>query len=370
MKSLLLVSYEYPPIGGGAANACRQYAQLLAARGTKVVVLTSAYADLPLREEHGDLVIVRIPAGRKDQHKSNPFQMFCFMLSAFLRLGNLVQVYKPDHALIFFVSPFGALGLALKWFHNVPFSVFARGGDIPGFVDLTDAYHAVLAPLTSLILKNTTNVFSNGMFLKELADKLLVDKEAINIPNGLEPRLAKTKKVNDKLKLLFVGRMVKKQKNFLVLPEILQQASELDLHLYIVGDGPDFDLLLAKIAEYKLESRVTILGWLNRQELETYYQLCDLLIFPSIVEGVSNVLVEAIASGMYVLANDIPDTRFFIENTGRGKLLKTNEASEYVALIKELIEDPSAIEAGISQETLQTLSWEASAGELESYLWG
>lgn len=367
-KTLLIISYEYPPVGGGAANACSHYAKRLAKRGNQVIILTSAYKELPESETNGNLTIIRIPCMRALQHKSDPFEMLVFILSAFFNLGTIVERYRPHHALIFFVSPFGVLGLALKTFWNIPYSVFARGGDVPGFVDITNTYHLLLMPLTKLIVRQANNIFTNGMYLKQLTDNLLKEGESISIPNGLERSAARIKITGERLQLLFVGRMVQSQKNFLILPEILKNLQDIEIDLYVVGDGPDLYLLQAKLNEYGLSNQVRILKWLEKDKLQEYYNLCDILIFPSWVEGVSNVLVEAIASGLYVLANDIPDTRFFIEETGRGRLIHNNNLKEYLAAIRELDEDRSPIEQAISYELLAKLSWENSTDELEKYL--
>lgn len=367
-KTFLLISHEYPPVGGGAANAAGHYAQELAQMGHKVVVLTSGYGTLPERERREGVVIIRLAAKRHHVHKSNPFEMFFFILLALFSLGSIVKEFDPDHALIFFVSPFGLLGLALKEWHDLPFSVFARGGDIPGFVEITSVYHSFLQPLTDKILEEAEHVFTNGVYLKQLTDRLLEDKEAINIPNGLDAELSKPKEVGDELKLLFVGRMVQSQKNFMVLPEILKQATDLNLHLYMIGDGPDLHLFKSKIYEYGLQDKVTMLKWLNKASLAKFYELCDVLIFPSVVEGVSNVLVEALASGLYVLANDIPDTRYFLEETRRGYLMRTNQPEEYVDLLRELYHEPGRIEVGINKTVLEELSWQKSTEKLVEHM--
>ena len=331
--------------------------------------MTAGYKNLAERETRNGVTIIRLSAKRHHAHKSNPFEMFFFIFAALFSLGSIVDRFRPDHALIFFVSPFGLLGLALKAWFDVPFSVFARGGDIPGFVHITSFYHSFLQPLTDRILEEAEHVFTNGAYLKQLTDKLLdEEKEAINIPNGLDTDLYKPKIVGEELKLLFVGRMVQSQKNFMVLPEILKETPDLNLHLYMVGDGPDLDLFKSKIYEYGLQDKVTMLKWLNKASLAKFYEICDVLIFPSLVEGVSNVLVEALASGLYVLGNDIPDTRFFIEETRRGYVMQTNSPKEYVELLRDLYHDPARIEVGISRSVLAELSWQRSTEKLEQHL--
>src|SRR5689334_22919634 len=76
----LLVNYEYPPIGAGAANATRHIAQCLLAQGHHVGVLTAAFGDLRgWSEDHG-LSIYRCRCLRKSPERSNIVEMTSFMV--------------------------------------------------------------------------------------------------------------------------------------------------------------------------------------------------------------------------------------------------------------------------------------------------
>lgn len=61
---ILILNYEYPPIGGGAGNQTKLLAEEFSKKGNKVRVITSHYKDLPFYERDGDLEIIRVPSFR------------------------------------------------------------------------------------------------------------------------------------------------------------------------------------------------------------------------------------------------------------------------------------------------------------------
>ena len=67
---ILVITHEYPPIGGGGANACRFLCRCLSAGGHEGVILTSAYQRLPKEEQAGNFRIIRVPALRAKKEKS------------------------------------------------------------------------------------------------------------------------------------------------------------------------------------------------------------------------------------------------------------------------------------------------------------
>lgn len=370
-SKLLLINYEFDPIGGGAASASLQYAELLAKRGYELTVVTSSFKNLPKEEDRKGYRIIRVPALRQHEHKSNLLEMLSFIISACLSLGKIIKEVEPNHALVFFVSPFGSIGYILKTFYSIPYSVFARGGDIPDFVPSLSLYHFLLAPLTSLVLTNASNIFTNGMYLKELTEKL-TDKEVVNIPNGLDSRKFKPKeKQTEVLKLLFVGRIVDYQKNVFKLIEIMHhlknRIGDFNVKLDIVGEGPDLVKLKQASSKFGLDTRIKFYDWLNKAQLQEKYNESDILVLPSSYEGVSNVLVEAIASGLFVISNDIPDSRYFIEKTNRGVLIAENKVEDYINIIKQIYKDRSLIkihDLDKFEADLQELSWDSSVDKM------
>ncbi len=97
----------------------------------------------------------------------------------------------------------------------------------------------------------------------------------------------------DMLKLLSVGRF-SKAKNYDNVPDICRRMVEIgdvDFRWYIIGYGPDEQLIRSKIAEAGMEDRIIILG--KRSNPYPYIRACDIYIQPSRYEGKSVTVREA-----------------------------------------------------------------------------
>ena len=99
-----------------------------------------------------------------------------------------------------------------------------------------------------------------------------------------------------RLELLFVGR-INQRKGLSYLLEALKQVTDLDVHLTICGRVVDDLSLFDEWAE-----RVTIRPSISAAELVQAYQNADLFVFPSIVEGFAQVLLESLACGVPILS--------------------------------------------------------------------
>ena len=240
---ILIINYEYPPIGAGAGNASQFLAQNLVKSGEKVSVLTSAYGDnRGIRNEEG-VKVHRIPAFRKKQDRSTILQMIFFAISGTLRSTKIVQKDKIDCVIVFFTIPSGICGYWLKIRLGLPYIVSLRGGDVPGLVPSLDSIHNKISWLRQSILNSATSVVANSRGLADLAMK----KDKVNveiIPNGIDcklfhPLAYKNQSKDPVFQILFVGRL-HEQKN---LPLLLNQLSFIknlgysNLNLHVVGDG-------------------------------------------------------------------------------------------------------------------------------------
>lgn len=103
-----------------------------------------------------------------------------------------------------------------------------------------------------------------------------------------------------------VGRFTE-AKNHLFLLDIFSEYLNMDssAYLLLVGDGPLKDEILDKIESLNLNEHVIMVGAV--ENVQDYYQAMDMFLFPSIYEGFGNVVIEAQASGLRVLAsNNVP----------------------------------------------------------------
>jgi glycosyltransferase involved in cell wall biosynthesis len=133
-------------------------------------------------------------------------------------------------------------------------------------------------------------------------------ERAINFPEvGIDPELFRAppeRKSGGRLTFLFAGRLVPYKLPGIVI-ECFAQSAELRQHrLLIVGDGPEREPMQAIIDRHQLHGCVQMLGKKPQSEVAELMRQSDVFVFPSIRELGAGVVVEAMASGLCVVAAD------------------------------------------------------------------
>ena len=163
--------------------------------------------------------------------------------------------------------------------------------------------------------------------------------------------------------VLCVGRLAS-EKNLQVTIEAYKAMSQVNPNLKMVwvGDGPEKGSL-------KLSCPNSIFTGVQRGEvLATHYASGDIFLFSSLSETFGNVTIEAMASGLAVLAYDYAAARQFIDHGVNGFLASLSEANSFIAAGLELIKNDVKLEnlrAQARQTTLE-ISWDQVTKKLES----
>lgn len=111
-----------------------------------------------------------------------------------------------------------------------------------------------------------------------------------------------------------------------------------DIHLLIVGDGAERENLKNQIKEYASRNNVSFLG--RRTDVPQLLKISDCFVLPTLFEGMSNAIMEAMASSLPVITTDIPENRALVENGKTGILVPAKDASRIAASIHLLTSDP------------------------------
>lgn len=345
---ILILNSEYPPLGGGAGNASACLAAELTDLGNEVLLLTSSYRKFALQEEiptrgKNCYQLKRLPALRLKEERSNALEQGSFMVTAALFGLPIVRRWQPQVVIAFFGVPCGASALLWKWVLGIPYIVSLRGGDVPGFRPYDFAlYHRLMSPLIRMVWKQSEALVANGSGLRELAHAFDPSASIEVIPNGVDgglfyPNAAdsaerKQDASEESLHLLFVGRLVY-QKGLDILFNVLGRLKGQAWRLTIVGDGPMYEPLKALARALGMEERIQFLGWVHRDQLSRIYRQADVFVFPSRHEGMSNVVLEAMASGLAVIATDIAGNQELVVPNETGYLVaKESEDDLYQAL--------------------------------------
>jgi glycosyltransferase involved in cell wall biosynthesis len=373
-----LINYEYPPIGGGAATASNNLVLALQRRGNRVVVLTSAYGSLRGELDENGIVVIRIPALRKSVHRSSLVQMTAYLLSACRRVVQVADRYEADRVIAFFSIPGGVVARWLQLRRSTPYVISVRGGDVPATEPQLSGFYRLLTWLRRDILRHARKIVAPSIGLKRLSET--ADPVSVHvIPNGVDttffapppPGTAENQKDLPAPRLLFVGRL-HWQKNvsaILRILDVIRSPFGLPAIARIVGDGPGRADLEKLAKELRLDSAITFEGWLSRAEIAAAYREAFLLINLSRYEGMSNVVLEALASGLPVIASNIPGNAELIEDQTTGFLFNPDEDPIKIAdQIVKLFGNPErriAMGKSARESVISKYTWDQAAAMYE-----
>jgi len=338
---LVILNSEYPPIGGGAGNASAHIASQLVKMGHEITIITARFADLPHQETSTNLTVIRIPTLRRKRDRSGALEQILFIISASFWTLRLVHHLKPNATLAFFGVPSGAVALFLKLAHKIPYVVSLRGGDVPGFRPYDfGVYHKLVAPLLRIIWKNASAIVANSSGLRELAIRFDARFEIPIIPNGVDLELYKTSDYADDgiPRLLSVGRIVH-QKGLDLAMRALADLRDLEWEWRIAGDGPQLEFLKLLAHKLGIANRVHFLGWQSRMQLIERYQCSSLFLFPSRDEGMPNAVLEAMASGLPIIASRVAGSEELVLDGNTGILFLTEDAEALRIALRTLLTD-------------------------------
>lgn len=338
---LLLVNYEYPPIGAGAANAIYHIARECKRAGHVVTVLTAGTGNLRGLADDEGVTVYRCLSARRFKEKSNIREMISFILWGIASLRKVIGNDRYDGCIAFFSFPGGPVALAAKWLYGIPYIVSLRGGDVPGTEPSLKLFYFLLKPLRRLILKNSKAVTANSIGLKEMSEK--ADPYPVEyIPNGVDTEFYSPRsglKNDTVFSFLFVGRF-REQKNIPFMFERLKELRSLsnkDFVLHMVGDGPLSGQLRRKADECGLSDIIRWHGWLEKDALRVVYRNSDCLLNFSIYEGMPNVVMEAMSCGLPAIVSDVPGNDLLVLNGDTGYICYLDDAGRFVEAMGELL---------------------------------
>ncbi|KKS84808.1 MAG: Glycosyl transferase group 1 [Parcubacteria group bacterium GW2011_GWA2_43_11] len=348
MSNFLLLNYEFPPLGGGAGTATQAIAKELALLGHEVRVVTTWFEGQPEKEYVDGYTVIRLKSRRKKKEGSNILEMLSYIFWAILFFSKKTHRNSSEYIISFFSIPSGIVALYLRKRFGLKYIVSLRGGDVPGFLPSSLALHHFLTnPITKLVWVNADSIVANSKGLQKLATKTAkkINKKVKYIPNGIDtvkffPKIIKEQTNGLVVSFLFVGRLsVQKglDNALLALAEVKEKRPKIDFKFTIVGDGPLKKTLQEQANYLGINESCQFLGWMDRERLISEYQKHDIFLFPSLDEGMPNAVLEAMASGLAIIATKIPGNDELVVNNINGELI--TEKNELISAIILLCDD-------------------------------
>jgi glycosyltransferase involved in cell wall biosynthesis len=175
--------------------------------------------------------------------------------------------------------------------------------------------------------------FRNGVDTLKYAPPLYREKVNAKAALGFD---------NDQL-LLFVGRLdpKKRVREFVELWAELfsEEPSRPKLRLLIVGGGSEEGPVRKAVAALGLSDSVTLAG--RQQDLNPYYRAADIFVLPSVAEGLSNSMLEAMAGGLAIMASRVGGAREAVKEGENGLLFDPFNKAEIKNCLRRYIADRS-----------------------------
>ena len=343
---ILILNYEYPPIGGGGGRLAARVGAGLVSRGHQVRVLTAGMPHLPKESVEEGMEIRRLRAFRRREDTCSVPEMALWVATAIPAALIEIGLWKPDVIHAHFAVPTGAVAWVVHQLTGVPYVLTAHLGDVPGGVpEQTGDLFRWVQPLTVPIWKSATAVTAVSSFVAELArkaygltPKIILNGIALPPPPVLETR--------QPTRLLMVGRM-SVQKNPLLAIRALGLLKEIPWHLTILGDGPLLAEARAESERLGLADRIDFSGWASSEEVSRVMQESEILLMPSLSEGLPMVAIEALTHGLAIVGTRIGGLADVAQEGGEianARLFDLAEGEEGMAAsLKPYLTDPASL---------------------------
>lgn len=213
-----------------------------------------------------------------------------------------------------YVYPDGYAATLLGRRLNIPVFITARGTDINLFSRMP-----LIRPKIVKALNRASGIIAVSQALKWRMIELGIPEEKISvISNGVDREMfhpRNRRQARHKLGLnsedqivLAVGALAPVKgidRLISALALLARHEPGRPIKLYVIGEGPERAALEAQITNLNLQNRVSLLGAKPQMELADWYSAADLFCLASHREGCPNVVIEALACGLPVVAADV-----------------------------------------------------------------
>ncbi len=405
-KKILIFSTAYFPLVGGAEVAIREITDRIgdefSAEGGPVFgwdMITLRFdSRLPKFEKVGNVNVHRI--GFTKENPSNEdlvkFPMYfakvfypCF---SFLKAVKLHRKNKYD-ALWSMMSYAGFPAVFFKLFYkrNIPFLLTLQEGD--SIAHITGRWRIrVVYPFLKMVFTKADFIQAISSYLGKWARDMGFKGPLEIIPNGVDTkRFAREypeeelnelknklgKKNGDKF-LITTSRLVKKNavddviKSLKYLPE--------NVKFIVLGEGPDLETLKKLAEDEGVAGRVNFLGLVDHKEIPKYLKISDILVRPSLSEGMGNSFIEAMAAALPVIATQEGGIADFLFDRERnpdkeptGWVVNPRDPKGIAEAVKKILDNPEQTAktvANAKKLALEKYDWDLIAKNMREKVFG
>jgi len=340
---ILVLTHEYPPVGGGGGRVAQDLSQGFVQAGHQVHVITAQCGDLIAEDKDRGVNVRRIKSLRKEPYQASFFAMLAFVITASIETLKSIHNWKPDVLHVHFAVPAGPIAWVANRLTKIPYILTIHLGDVPGGTpQKTDRWFKFIFPFTPPIWKKAAKVVAVSNYTKELALKRYdVPIEIIHNGIHVDPQQLVVQ-LQDPIEIVFAGRMID-QKDPVQVVRILAQCKQYQWHCTMFGDGPLKELVEKEIKKEDLESRFNLPGWLSPEMVQNHLLKSDILLMPSLSEGMPVIGVHALAAGLCLIVSKVGGFVEIVDNGENGYLLQAGGGEIWTKTILDLLQDTEKI---------------------------
>ncbi|NLZ03689.1 MAG: glycosyltransferase family 4 protein [Phycisphaerae bacterium] len=368
---LLMLNYEFPPIGGGGGQAHHALLKEFAGRPDLTVdVLTSAPKPGFFLDQFADNIRVhKVGIRKKELHFWRRSEVLAWLLKARPHYRRLLRENTYDLVHAFFGFPTG--WLCYRTAGRLPYVISLRGSDVPGDNARLQLEYKVLGPLVfKPIWQRASALVACSEGLRQRASRFLPSAQIEVIPNGVDLRrftpAERPSGGPGPLRLITVGRLspTKRLPVLIEMIELLRKEGG-DVQLTIVGGGVLEAELRRKISDERFRGAITMTGRHSASRMPETYRQHDVLVSASAQEGMSNAMLEAMASGLPIVTTLCEGVDELISDNGI--VVDDPTPAALAAAVRKLVDQRTMLTAMslAAREKAKTFGWDAVA---ESYL--
>jgi glycosyltransferase involved in cell wall biosynthesis len=380
---VLFLNYEYPPLGGGAGVATEAIlCEWAADPGMEVHLITSAVGTAVEEIHRGSSVYIhRLPIGKCPErlHSQSLRDILVYSLKASLFLWRFIRLESKKQpfnvTLAFFTVPCGFLAYLVKLIYGVPYVVSLRGADVPGFSEKYNTFYVFAKPLVRFLWRHAAAVIPNSTGLTDLAKKTDPRQPMQTIENGVDTAMfhPDPEKRSDKLTVFLSTSRLTPRKGIHHVIEAFAIAlgkTTKPIELRLIGEGEQKSVLEDRVRALGITENVKFIGRIEHEALAGYYQQADVFVLPSKNEGMSNSVLEALASGLPLLVSGTGGMQELVTDGANGYFIDPDRPATFAEKLLALADHPEVRVAfgAESRRRAEVRSWNRVARNFQNVL--
>ena len=345
MNGVVMLVNEFPPLPiGGAERQAERLSQYLAGHAWNIRVLTRGSKDLPPHQNKDGFQILRVKPFGPGKLKS-----LTFVFGAIQTLWQERNNYQILHAHLAFGPAFAAamVGRILKKI------VIVKFGNSGPFGDIQTSQKTFRGRLRLAMLRRWVDVAItlDAKMQAEVLGAGFSQTQIRRMPNGIDTHSFQTRPtkssarkslgLSDILTVVYTGRLSKQKSLHTLIMAISTIRKELpNLQLVLVGDGPERLNLEVLSSNLGLENNIHFAG--SQSDVIPYLAAADIFVLPSLAEGISNSLLEAMTCGLACIATKVGGTPDVLGQSG--VLVDPDQPDQIAQALSRLAQNPDEME--------------------------